>query len=311
MDTRKSAQLFGGLLLLAVVMAVIALVPANTSDGALLEAIFDAGHVPMFVVFAWIVLWLSRSTIPGSAVRHYLAAAILIVLAGLGTEFLQKFGERDAGWTDFGRDLLGGGAGLLSVWALGARTWPARVGALVVALALVVIGLAEVVRVHFDLRDRDAGFPSLASFDAPWEHRFVHGRESELDRVQAPAAWGAGTVGRVTFGIAAYPSLAIHEPFPDWSGYSALELAIWAEESAVLTVRVHDRDHDQTYSDRFNREILVQPGLNQVRIPLADVEVAPRNRQLNLREVAGVAIFADHPAKPFTLWFDDLRLSAD
>jgi hypothetical protein len=311
MDSKKSVRFAGGLLLIAALMAAIAVLPPTTGDGALLEAIFDAGHVPMFFVFAWVVLWLSRSTLSGKGGSHYLVAAVLVVLAGLGTEFLQKFGARDAGWIDFGRDLLGGGAGLLSAWALGPRKWPARVGAMIVALALVGFGFAELIRVKFDLDDRDASFPSIAGFDAPWEHRFVHGHDSDLDLVQAPAAWGAGTVGRVTFSTEAYPSLAVHEPFPDWSGYSALEFAVWAEEPAALTVRVHDTDHDQTYSDRFNREIRIQPGLNQVRIALAEIEAAPRDRSLNLREVAGIAVFADHPAEPFTVWFDDLSLTVE
>ena len=37
----------------------------------------------------------------------------------------------------------------------------------------------------------------------------------------------------------------------------------------------------------------------------------PARRQLDLTSVAGVAIFADHPAAPFTVWFDDLRLVKD
>jgi hypothetical protein len=306
MTRSGSLRFAGGLALLALVMAAQAVMPSVADESMIAGAFFDAGHVPLFALFALIVYWLSRSTVPGGGWRHYLIAFTLVVVAGLGTEFVQKFGARDAGWMDFVRDLLGGTAALLLAFALGGGRRAPRIGALVLALALVLVGLAELGLVWRDYRGRDASFPALAGFDDPWEPRFVHGHDASLERLEAD--WADGRAGRVRFHTDAYPSLAIHEPFPDWTGYDALRLRVFSENPVRLTLRVHDRAHDDRYVDRFNQGLDIEAGLNEVEIPLEEIRSGPRQRELDLRAVRGVAIFADHPDEPFEVWFEDLRL---
>ena len=239
-----------------------------------------------------------------------------MVFAGLGTEFVQKFGARDAGWTDFVRDLLGGGAALLLAMAFEQRRPFVKVVGALGALVLIGAGLAELVSVHLDYRARDAAFPLLAGFDAPWESRFVHGRDADLVVMPAPSGWSgvAGTPsGRLDARVADYPSLSVREPFPDWRGHEALQFEVWSElaEPVDVTVRIHDRHHNNGYSDRYNGGFRIEPGSNHISIPLESVRGAPRGRTLDLASVAGMSVFLDHPTQPVRLWFSEIRLTAN
>ena len=303
----------GGLALLGVAMGAVALLPPTEDPTLFSEAFFDAGHVPMFLVFTLIVLWLARMAFPEPPVRKYLVAGALVVLAGLGTEFVQKFVARDAGWTDFFRDLLGGGAALLLALAIENRRPVVKAVSVLGALALIGVGLAELVSVHLDYRGRDAAFPLLAGFEESWEPRFVHGHDADLEPVAAPAEWtsaAGGIVGRLDTHVADYPSLSIEEPFPDWSEFDVLVFEVWSdlEGSIDLWVRVHDRAHDGAFSDRYNAAFTIAPGSNEVVVPLREVQAAPRDRELDLQHVDGIAFFFERPSGPRRLWFRNLRL---
>lgn len=309
-------RLLGGLCALCAVTLAQALLPANEQT-LLLGAVFDAGHVPLFAVVALVALWILQTSIrrEGPArLQNYLLALGLVVLLGLGTEFLQIFAARDAGLGDFGRDLIGGGAALVAALAFDRRTWaaPAFVRVLLTlgAAVVAVSGMAPSLFVYRDYGLRDAAFPSICGFDDPWEMRFVHGNNAVLSRVDPPAGWdeARGKVGRLDLGNAPYPGLGMREPYPDWTGYEALEFSVWAEQPHELVLRVHDFAHDQSYTDRFNRTLVLQPGANRFHIALEDIAEGPRDRRLDLQEIAGLAVFADRPAEPFTVWLDDFRL---
>jgi hypothetical protein len=62
----------------------------------------------------------------------------------------------------------------------------------------------------------------------------------------------------------------------------------------TLTVRVHDRAHDNRASDRFNRTFTIPGATRQtVSFALADIERAPLGRTLDLSRVAGLILFGD------------------
>jgi hypothetical protein len=309
-------RLLGGLAALSALTLAQALLPAN-EETMLRSSVFDAGHVLLFGLVALLALWILGGAIPSEDRGRFVPyglALLLVVLLGLGTEFLQMFAERDAGLGDFVRDVIGGVAALLAAFALDRRRWSipvfARVLVLILAATIAVAGMRESVFVYRDYGRRDASFPTLCGFDAPWEMRFVRGQNAELTRVPPPEGWdeARGQVGRLSLGRADYPGLALKETFPDWTGFDALEFLIWSEEPVELVVRVHDRAHDQRYTDRFNRTIQVAPGANRFRIPLEEIAEGPAQRRLDLGSVAGVAVFADRPAEPFTVWLDEIRL---
>ena len=84
------------------------------------------------------------------------------------------------------------------------------------------------------------------------------------------------------------------KPEPDWRSYSVLKIGLVnpGDTALRLVVRVHDAHHDQRHEDRFNRAFTLEGRSQRVlEIPLADIENAPRDRRLDLSQVAAIGIF--------------------
>ena len=99
----------------------------------------------------------------------------------------------------------------------------------------------------------------------------------------------------------------------DWRGYQWLAFEVFnpEQETLQLTIRINDRIHDQKghrYSDRFNKILLVGPGWNHFEISLEDVEEAPSNREMDLKDVFSLGLFATNLKEPRALFFDYFRL---
>jgi len=60
----------------------------------------------------------------------------------------------------------------------------------------------------------------------------------------------------------------------DWSAYRNLRFKVASGygENMDLLVRIHDRKHDYNCQDRFNQKLKIHPELNEIIIPLAQIE---------------------------------------
>jgi hypothetical protein len=75
-----------------------------------------------------------------------------------------------------------------------------------------------------------------------------------------------------------------------------------------MTLRIHDRWHTQEYRDRYNREFVIPPGVNQIRVPVGQIAGAPAGRRMDLAAIDGVGMFVVRPESNFVLYFDNFRL---
>jgi hypothetical protein len=99
---------------------------------------------------------------------------------------------------------------------------------------------------------------------------------------------------RVHFTKAPWPGVTFDEPYPDWSAYTTLHLDLTnpGETALPLVIRVHDREHDWKYDDRFNRGISLAPRSRHVySIRLTEIEQGPATRRLDLTHLAGLRLF--------------------
>ena len=117
-------------------------------------------------------------------------------------------------------------------------------------------------------------------------------------------------MARIAFEPADYSGWGIQGPFPDWSGRRALAFEVYSElsEPVRMTLRIHDRSHNQEYRDRYNMEFVIQPGVTQIRVPLGQVKGAPAGRQMDLAAIDGIGMFIVRPERSFVLYFDGFRL---
>lgn len=310
-----------GLLLLALLGAglILHLMPVGRDSGFIPD-LFDIGHVAGFAVLGYVLVRLlqsrqalaaSRAAAPGALPARaapYVAAAAIALGLGTAAEAVQMVGPRDASWDDVLRDASGVAAGLLAAFAFGARDL-ARRAAAIAAAALVALGgaadpgLTLLARVGASMR-----FPVLADFESPLELRLVRTESARVDRVPAPAGWPeTGRVARIeTRGRERFEGVWFRAP-RDWTGYDTLAFTIAADEPADVRLQIGDATRDFRYGDRFDRSLAIGTEPIAVRIPLADVEAAPRDGTLDVSRIENLILFmVNSPAR--VLYLDRLRL---
>jgi hypothetical protein len=270
----------------------------------------DAAHVPLFAALA--ILAFSVLSSLRWPLRAGVAFTVVTLIAVL-TEVSQIGTARDADPEDVMRGVVGGAAALvlLLVW----RGHLRRGRGVLLAGALLAVGLYQVAFTAHAYRGRDRAFPRLCDFETQWERRFVYGQDASLALRPRPESWSGpssdDTAGHVTFSTGAeYPALVFEEPFPDWTGYETLQFEVYSEHDTPVTLvtRVHDTHHDHVYGDRLNRNITIVPGANHITISLREIEDAPQSRPMDLARIRNLSVFADNPRAPFSLWFDAFRL---
>ncbi len=285
--------------------------PSNT---LMWDAVYDAGHAPLFGFVALCILSLIRIVLPGTPEpRLYLFAFVTATALGAVTELVQFFGLRDADPVDFFRNTAGAAAFLTFRWALDKGPDRKRVMAAVSAVALLLAVLAPVAVRMADYRARDSSFPVLYEFESRWERTFVHPVAAGLEPDDLPAGFGepAGRrSGRWTFYARPWPGLAIREPVPDWTSYRAIRFEIWSglDRPVPMTLMAEDRRHHPGSGDRARVRFTVEPGRNTIRIGLDEIRSAPPSRSLEMDQVALLMIYTKRPEEPFTLWIDSIRL---
>lgn len=302
-------------------VALVALLrpPAET---LLWKALFDAGHAVVSGYLGLVFLRLIQAWTGGyPPLRASLWAFVITMACGLGIEIVQIVLPRDANLGDLMRNGLGAAGMLSAEWAcardaggrLVRQRW-VRNGLLGGAIVLYLIAFAPVGAIVWAYTQRDAAFPRLCDFDARWETYFVEMWKADLERTPRPAGWGSGQAqdkaGLVTFRGGDYPRYVLKEPVRDWSHHRELVFEVFSQlgTPVEIVLRIDDAVHNQEYDDRFNRPLMVSPGANLFRVPLADVRRTPRGREMDLTHIARIVIFTVEPPQPLSLFFDALRL---
>lgn len=283
----------------------------------------NAGHIPLYGVVSLAVLWLSTEFTGTSRDRyfHYVIAIAAVIIIGAGTELLQILLSRDADLVDFVRNVVGGVA-FLAIFSTRdarlARDWK-RLGE---CAKRVTVGTAAILLLAASAQvlDRSAAYvhraydlPLLLSFGSHWSRLFLEVKDATLEVTEAPSRWyptASGKVGRLTLRKGAYPGLWVNEPYPDWSGRRFLRFGIYSEttEPVRLTLRIHDFLHSNEYRDRFNTSLRVLPGANSFRIALDSIRTGPAQRELDIRNVAAIGLFAANPAHAYTVYINGFWL---
>ncbi|MBL8141657.1 MAG: VanZ family protein [Acidobacteria bacterium] len=257
------------------------------------RAAFNAGHLPLFGILALVAeAQLRRSRPRDTCVQHALWALAATTVLGVAAEALQTLvPNRSASLIDVARNIAGSLAFLVAAAAWRARReWrPAvRASALAFAAILLIAGAADLVRavaVHVALQQ---SLPFVARLDGAWWERDVVDPGAN---VLEPS--GATGMARLILNPAEYSGVALDEPWPDWRAYAALELQVRVPSAAPMQVslRINDAEHDNSYRDRFNTVIDLQPGVNSVRVSLEDVRHAPAGRPMDLAHIRTVILF--------------------
>ncbi len=290
------------------------------------KAVYNFGHVPLFGCVAILLLWVSRTFIKrpgGQSLQHYSIALWGVLVLALLTESLQLLTvTRSFTLSDVIHDLVGAVCGLMLFLTYDSdllgrwvewREFPRNAVLRVTVVLVLALTLLPVMQWAYACWDRDNRFPSLVEFSSEWEMKFVKAVDSEWQVVEAPEGWKKSRddlVGQVVFHPKRYPRIHLEEPYPDWRGYTFFQLDVYSELSSTqsIAIRIDDTYRTTSYENRFNRRIMISPGLNHIQIPLEDIRQAPESREMDMSSIRKVLLFAVSPPKEFILYFDNLRL---
>lgn len=291
--------------LAGILLALVVLAPLPGST-RLFRALHDSAHAPVFGCIALLILTLLRSqprTRDWKPAAQYVAAFLSSTFLGAATELLQIPVARDASLLDWRNDVLGSAAFLAAFAAFDPRVprraWIKGLLAGVAALAMIASTLPVLQALREQIR-RESQFPVLVDFTHRFDGYYVAGSgDAALIFEAMPEAWRRQPQEqalRIEFGEGRWPGVILDEPSPDWSRYATLAIDVTnpTEVPLELVVRVHDRAHNNAFTDRFNRDFSIGPRTrSELRIPLSEIRAAPAGRAMGMQEIEALVLFRD------------------
>jgi hypothetical protein len=285
------------LIVVAVAVLVLLHIAKVPAEGLWLQSFLNSLHVFVFAVVV-LLLFAATKAIPNLSITRRATITLIATFAlGIVSEAAQISGPRDASLEDLFSNWLGASGTLLVAIAFLPKTLAnnkSRLSVSLAGLAILAFALFPLLKVSAAYAEQYIQKPVLVSFDSLLPRTFVRPQHSTLTIVKLPS--GNEVVGRVSLTDGAWPGLIIHDIWPDWSPYSELVVDLHLDAEAPLEIhfRVHDKQHqvgEQPYNDRFNLTRELQPGRQTLRIPLEQIRIAPRDREMDLSQIAGMVLF--------------------
>lgn len=279
------------------------------------QEIWDTGHLPAFGFFSWLLLSSRRVQRLSWPIRGLLVTVFCLV-SGFLVEGLQLLVGRDFEVKDIINDLLGGWSAFLVRIATDKYN---RRRVRIAALPLVAVALAGGLRMLFmvsiDYWTFQRQFPVLCDYETPFELMRWDTCGAELAREHAVVRTGKHAM-RIRFFPVRDPDATLRGFPSDWRGFGSLNLSIYnpTDHDQLINLMLYDQrqvDSEMEYLDRYNREIALPPGWNDINVRLADVRNAPRDRKTDLSRIDSLSIFLHGPEHPVDLFLDSVRLSPE
>jgi hypothetical protein len=310
-------------LLIGVVLSLVPLVTFGGPDSGLMgQTIRDLGHLPLF---GWIttLLLLALHRLCGSRLglhAQYIAALVIALGLGLATELIQMVGPRDADAWDLFRNVLGAVCAIVW-WPTFDRRFkdsPVRAGrnpfllrlAVVAAFLVTALPLIGVTQAYVERWPR---MPVLFDFSSENQARFMKARHVWWKFSPPLPAWTGNApehAARVSFSHFAGSALVFMEPTPDWTGHETFYFEVFHPREGTLEfgVRIDDQHYSRRWSDRFGRNVFLEPGFNRIEIPLDDVLHGPVDRLLDLERIQRIVLYPVDPVGGYELYFGSVGL---
>lgn len=313
-NLRKNS--FATLITIMLLFAAVVFSP-KSGDWLWSRRLHDFAHGPTFGCVAVLVLLRLRAGCRFSRIpvgQQYAIAFIVAVALGALAEIAQFISRRDPSWSDVATDALGATTFLLACAAFDSRvTVAVRRLVACICIGAAVVLLTPMISTAVAYVQRTTAFPVLADITRGiggefWTTRLV---ETYVDDI--PRTWSA-TRERgmfIEFLPGRWQGIDLREPPVNWSGYDALvvDLINPTAQNLEVVLRVEDRAHDGRYADRYNGELDIPPQTRSVfRIPLVDIEAAPRDRKLQLSNVNRIMLFRRDSSQASSMYLVAMRL---
>ncbi|MEX2473959.1 succinyl-CoA synthetase subunit beta [Marinobacter sp.] len=275
------------------------------------RALWDLGHLIFFALATY-------AAQPWRRLQGWQlwAVSTLVVLAiGIGIELLQSGLDRQEDWRDVLRNQVG--TWLVLAWrpifsstsATSRQHW-ALAGASLLLIAIELGTVGVVAARHIEMNRQ---MPQLYSFEHNQPNQFWRGpvSPSPLHRPENHPAGGQSL--EISLNTRVYSGASLDNLPADWRGYSRLNLALFNphDDRFTMTLRINDVAHERhsnAYNDRFNTQLVLEPGPNRFTFDLERVRNAPRTRSMDMDNIRRLSIFVIRLPQPRTVYLTELRL---
>jgi len=294
-------------------LAVLLFAPLPANNLWWREAV-NSGHTLLFFFLSFAIYYqLSAKSRLSNHLVIYLLVLLIAMLMGVLVEALQIASQRDASLNDIYRNFLGIMAAVCLLVLFNTKKLPYRkLGSavlIIVAATFLWFGLNPLFHLSWHYFERHNAFPVIIEFDAGWSTSFVRYSNARMVKT-LDAGQQRNRLHTVRFYPGNYPGVSIIEPEPDWSDYGYLSLIVHSMSASphYMVLRVHDENHNQQYTDRFNKRLVIQPGVNKFSISLDQIRFAAVDRELDLKNIAGLVLFSGRLKQPLQIAVSNITL---
>lgn len=106
-----------------------------------------------------------------------------------------------------------------------------------------------------------------------------------------------------------YSGVVFQAEGQDWSTFQALSFQAYNPGTAfTLRLRIDDLEDCRNYNNRFNKQIVLEPGVNQIQIPTAEIVSGPTARKLKITAVQKVFFFVGPEEEEKVFYLDEVKL---
>lgn len=275
------------------------------------KTLWNIGHIIYFALFPLFIRSRIKKWPECFSSQAILILAITLIL-GLLIELIQGSFQRTPDIGDLTRNMIGALVGI-SFLLPGRKAFSHTTirNLQIFAAALVILQFFPIIIAFTDEYIARNQFPLLAGFETPFELQRWTG-DADFTRDQSIRHSGRYSM-KATLKTTRYSGVAF-KYFPEnWEGYTHFQFSIYnpSTQNISLTCRIHDEIHTrgvQEYGDRFNRTYSLPQGWSTVSIDLADVRNAPADRQMDMRHIAGIGLFATALEDVRLVYIDDVKL---
>lgn len=266
----------------------------------------NLGHIPFFALLTL----LASSRLPLDRPRRWFLFSAAVLFVSLVMEFVQSRIGRSADWQDVLRNLVGSWLVLFWLQKPCIRIWSGRLATGSFVLAEVVLSLA----LALEQQQLEARLPTLADFENVSEEKRWEPIAGTVMQSEENASHGKFSL-KGLLKAAPFSGISLSRLPHDWSAYNSLNFDLYNPQPKPLymTLRIHDAGHELgdrrwQYYDRFNRRLKLQSGWNYYRIDLQTLRNAPESREMDLRFVENLSLFAAGLSEPKVIYADNFRL---
>lgn len=283
-------------------------------NNRIFNEILEYGHIPLFGTISLLFLNILKKLKPGwRQIHSHITAGVLTILLGIVAEIIQTMLPGRAFEL---KDILSNTIGALSFLAF---AYPfveninmIKAGIRLMSLILIIAFMYPIYVAAIDTLHMQQEFPLLASFETERELRRWEDGDAQISKSLEHA-----THENCSLEVHFYPGR--HQRFSskyfmnNWSSYHVLmfDIFLTGESTIPLTVRIDDKDHNQSFDDRYNGKFILNPGMNHIAIDLEDIRNAPATRSMDMKNIALICLFSYELTEQRTLYIDNMRLTGE